>query len=147
MKRAMEVMVWFYENCNHFLTLIQDEDGDGDGDDEDDSNEGENEEELEQRPRYNEERPIFEDLFSLGDERPGLSYQTKSPSFTEGRTALKVEPSSLREGHHPFKEEPLSFQEPTFLRGVPLGESRKTVLPEEPDLLLPEEIYSTASQV
>ena len=147
MKRAMEVMVWFYENCNHFLTLIQDEDGDGDGDEKDDSDEEEAEEELEARPRFNEERAIFEDLFSLGDERPGLSYQTKSPSFTEGRTALKVETSSLREGHHPFKEEPLSFEEPTFLRGVPLGESRKTALPEEPELLLSGDICSTASQV
>lgn len=229
MKRAMEVMVWFYENCNHFLTLIQDEDDDGDGDDKDDSDEEEDEQELEERPRYNEERATFEYLSSLGDERPGLSYQAKNPSFTEGRAPLKVEPSPLREGHHlsfedavfspreerpavkikrsaliegqpilkkaqgPLKEEERSAQlenwpsaheevrstlkgkrpilkkaqspprvvrptfkeehltrekeEATFLPRVLLAEPRKTMLPEEPDLLLPEEICSTASQV
>lgn len=212
MKRAMEVMVWFYENCNHFLTLIQDENDDGDGDDKDDSDEEEDEQELEERPRYNKERATFEYLSSLGDERPGLSYQTKSPSFTEGRAPLKVEPSPLREGHHlsfedavfspredflkkaqgPLKEEERSAlenwpsaleevrstlkgkrpilkkaqspprvvrptfkeehltrekEEATFLPRVLLAEPRKTMLPEEPDLLLPEEICSTASQV
>lgn len=228
MKRAMEVMVWFYENCNHFLTLIQDEDSDGYGDDKDDNDEEEDEEVLEERPRYNEERATFEYLSSLGDEQPGLSYQTKSPFFTEGRAPLKVEPSPLSEGHHlsfedavfspreerpavkikrsvlkegqpilkkaqcPLKEEERSAlenwpsaleevrstlkgkrpilkkaqspprvvrptfkeehltrekEEATFLPRVLLAEPRKTMLPEEPDLLLLEEICSTASQV
>ena len=111
MKRAMEVMVWFYENFNNFFPLIHDEDDDGDGggggggdgDDkaEDDDDENEDVEKLkEEGPRHREQRPfIEEELCSREDEQAAL--QIESPSFTKGRSALKREPSPLTEELRP----------------------------------------------
>ena len=111
-KRAMEVMVWFYENFDNFSPLIQDEDGDGDGDDDyrDDNNgfESKNREELkDERPRYSQERPIIKDkLFSREDEPHAA--QKESPFLTDWRPASLIE-----ERRSPKKERPL-FEEAKF---------------------------------
>jgi len=124
-KRAMQVMVWFYENFNNFSPLIHDEDGDGDVKADHDDDENKDEEEFkEEHPRHREQRPIIEEeLFFREDERFAL--QKESPSFTEQRPVIEEDLFS-REDERPavqkespfFSEGPLAFKE----RSSPLTE-------------------------
>ena len=83
-KRAMEVMVWFYDNFNNFFPLIQHEDGDG-------GVETKNGKELkDERPSYSQEKPVIEDeMFSREDEPPTV--QKQSPFLTDWRPASPTE--------------------------------------------------------
>lgn len=135
-KRAMEVMVWFYENFNNFSPLIQDEYGDGDGDDDDkDDNNGveskNREERKDERPSYRQERPIIEEeLFSREYELPAVQNEIpfiadwRPASLTEESRPPKKEPAFLEE-----KEEEVSFKEQPAVRKEQLAfrEGRPTL--------------------
>lgn len=103
-KRAMEVMVWFYDNFDNFSPLIQDED-----DDKDNNNdvESKNREELkDERPRYSQERPIIVDkLFSREDKPPAAPKESPSTDW---------QPASLIEERRPPKKERRRFEEAEF---------------------------------
>lgn len=135
MKRAMEVMVWFYENFNDFFPKIQDEDGDGDAKDGNHDDENEDYKELtEEHPRYREEGAIFEEkLPSLADEQPVLSLQKESPFFTASRPAFKKGPSPLTEERCPPKEEQSLIEEEVFSakgKRPAVGKERSTLVEE-----------------
>ena len=111
MKRAMEVMVWFYENFDNFSPLIQDEDGDDNDGEKDDSDgvESKHMEELkDKRPRCSQELSIIEDeLFPREDEPPAVQKES-SPFFTDWR------PASFTGERRPPKKEHVFFEEAEF---------------------------------
>lgn len=94
-KRAMEVMVWFYEHFQKFSCLMQDEEKENEDD-------GENEDENE----FEEEKSsVKETLFTFEDERPTL--KGVSRAFKEERRNL----SDHSRRHYHFKEEVISNRE------------------------------------
>ena len=112
-KRAMEVMVWFYDNFNNFFPLIQHEDGDG-------GVETKNGKELkDERPSYSQEKPVIEDeMFSREDEPPTVQKQSpcltdwRPASPTEERCSPKKERFRFEEGEFSSKERPAVRREP-----------------------------------
>ena len=109
MKRAMEVMVWFYENFNNFSPLIQDEHGDGDDGQKDHNGgvESKNREELKDERPYIQKLIIEDELFPREDEPPAVQKES-SPFLKDWR------PASLTEESRPPKKEQVFFEEAEF---------------------------------
>ncbi|XP_078382607.1 E3 ubiquitin-protein ligase rnf213-alpha-like isoform X3 [Oculina patagonica] len=127
-KRAMEVMVWFYENFRNFSPLIQDEKRKNEvGEDDDDKNESEDESEK--------EPPIFEEQQT--------AFVKQRPVLVEERLPF-IEPRAFIAEHPAFVEQRPML--PQMARN-PLAEMEKIYQHEDPsELLLTEELLNDALQ-
>lgn len=96
MKRAMEVMVWFYENSTKFSSLVEDEERKNDAVESDEDSEGESEGErttlkeeqttfIKQLPAVTKRRPVFIESPAFVEERPMLPerapQKARTPNF------------------------------------------------------------------